>query len=158
MTTRLDGTLFGPGNRCFACGPQHPSGLHLDFRVDGDAVLTDFMPEEAHQGAPQVMHGGLVTTVADELAGWALIALRERFGFTGTMNSRFSLPVRIGKLVRGRATIVRENRRVMHVDVRLHQEDKECFSSEMMFVILDQAGAEKMISGPLPDAWRKFFR
>jgi len=156
--TRLDGTLFGPGNRCFACGPQHASGFHLEFRVEGDAVLTDFLPGEAHQGAPHVMHGGLVTTVADELGGWALIALRERFGFTGTMKSRFARPVRIGIPVRGRATIVRENRRVMHVDVRLHQDDAECFSSEMMFVILDQAGAEKMISGPLPDAWRKFFR
>jgi len=156
--SRLDGEIFGTTNRCFACGPRHPFGFHLEFRVEGEEVVTDFTPLEAHEGVPTVMHGGLVTTLADEIGGWALIALREKFGFTGTMKSRFSLPVRIGRTVHGRGRITRENARIVHVAVRLLQDGVECFSSEMMFVILDEQGAEKMMGGPLPESWKKFLR
>lgn len=154
----LDGDLFGDRNRCFACGPRHPFGFHLKFReIDGE-IATDFTPKEEHEGAPTVMHGGLVTTLADEIGGWALIALRGKFGFTGTMKSRFTRPVRIGVSVHGRGKIVRDSSRMAHVEVRLHQDGASCFTSEMSFVILDEAGAAKMIGGPLPEAWKTFFR
>ena len=156
--TRLDGSLFGPQNRCFACSPDHPTGLHLAFHVEGDEVVTLFTPAQSHEGAPGVMHGGLVTTVADEVACWALIALRGKFGFTGTMTSRFPRPARIGQELQGRARISRESSRIMNVDVRLVQDGADCFTSTMSFIILNQDGAEKMMGGPLPEAWKKFFR
>ncbi|SRR5258706_12458986 len=156
--TRLDGSLFGPNNRCFACSPDHPTGLRLQFAIEGDEVITRFTPSAAHEGAPGVMHGGLVTTIADEVGCWALIALRGKFGFTGTMTSRFPGPVRVGRELVGRATITKESTRVVHVDVRLGQEGATCFTSVMSFVILDQSGAEKMLGGPLPEAWKRFFR
>lgn len=154
----IDGTLFGERNRCFGCGPDHPHGFRLAFRVEGEEVVTNFVPGEGHESAPTVMHGGLVTTVADELAGWALIALRDKFGFTGKMKSRFPRPTRIGRPVEGRARIVRESARLVDVEVRMIQDGVDCFTSEMTFVILDQAGAEKMLGGPVPESWQRFFR
>ena len=56
--TRLDGSLFGPANHCFACSPDHPTGLHLRFHVEGDEVVTRFTPAEAHEGAPGGITGG----------------------------------------------------------------------------------------------------
>ncbi|WP_394824877.1 PaaI family thioesterase [Pendulispora albinea] len=156
--TRLDGSLFGPDNGCFACSPDHPTGLRLKFRVDGDEVVTRFKPERAHEGAPGVMHGGLVTTVADEVGAWALIALLEKLGFTGTMSSRFPRAVRVGREVEGRARITKRSTRIVEVDVRMLQDDVECFSSAMSFIVLNQAGAEKMLGNTLPDGWKKFFR
>jgi len=155
---QLGGELFGAANRCFACGPRHPFGFHLRFRVEGEEVVTEFVPQETHEGVPTMMHGGLVTTVADEIGGWVLIALREKFGFTGTMKSRFPRPVRIGRPVQGRGRILRDGSRAVHVEVRLLQDGAECFSSVMTFIILDEHGAEKMVGGPLPESWRKFFR
>jgi acyl-coenzyme A thioesterase PaaI-like protein len=154
----LDGSLFGPGNRCFACGPDHPTGLRLKFHVEGDGVVTRFIPAAEHQGAPGIMHGGLVTTVADEVGCWAIIALRGKFGFTGTMTSRFARALRVGRETEGRATITRESTRIVHVDVRLRQDGAECFSSTMSFIILDQSGAQQMLGGVLPEAWKRFFR
>jgi acyl-coenzyme A thioesterase PaaI-like protein len=155
---RLDGSLFGPNNRCFACSPDHPTGLRLQFGVDGDEVITRFVPRAEHEGAPGVMHGGLVTTVADEVGCWALIALRGKFGFTGTMSSRFPRAVRVGREVEGRARIAKESTRVVHVDVRLLQDGTECFTRTMCFIVLDQSGAEKMLGSTLPEAWKRFFR
>jgi acyl-coenzyme A thioesterase PaaI-like protein len=156
--TRLDGTLFGPSNRCFACGPNHPTGLRLGFHVEGEEVVTRFTPIESHQGAPGMMHGGLITTVADEVGCWALIALKGKFGFTGTMSSRFPRAVRTGQELEGRSRITGGNARIMQVDVRLLQGGVECFSSAMSFIVMDQGGAEKMLGGPLPEAWKTFFR
>jgi acyl-coenzyme A thioesterase PaaI-like protein len=155
---RLDGSLFGPNNRCFACSPDHPTGLRLAFHVDGDEVVTRFTPQQTHEGAPGVMHGGLVTMVADEVGCWALIALRGKFGFTGTMSSRFPRAVRVGRELEARARITKESTRIVHVDVRLAQDGEESFTSTMSFVVLDQRGAEKMLGATLPEAWRRFFR
>lgn len=156
--TRLDGSLFGPANRCFACSPDHPTGLRLAFHVEGDEVVTRFTPKETHVGAPSVMHGGLVTTVADEVACWALIALRGKFGFTGTMSSRFPRAVRVGVELEGRARITSDSVRMPKVEARLTQDGVTCFSSTMSFIVLDQSGAEQMLGGPLPEAWKRFFR
>jgi acyl-coenzyme A thioesterase PaaI-like protein len=156
--TQLDGSLFGPQNRCFACSPDHPTGFHLRFHVEGDEVVTRFTPRQEHEGAPGVMHGGLVTTIGDEVGCWALIALRGKFGFTGTMSSRFPRPVRVGREIEGRAKITKESTRIVHVHVRMLEGADVCFSSTMSFIVLDQAGAEKMLGGALPEAWRKFFR
>jgi acyl-coenzyme A thioesterase PaaI-like protein len=155
---KLDGTLFGPSNHCFGCGPHHPTGFRLRFHVEHDEVVTQTTPQKSHEGAPGVMHGGLVTTVADEVGAWALIALRGKFGFTGTMTSRFPRAVRVGTALEGRAKITKESSRIVHVDVRMLQEGHACFSSTMSFVVLDQKGAEKMLGGELPEAWKRFFR
>jgi acyl-coenzyme A thioesterase PaaI-like protein len=70
----LDGTLFGPEQPCFGCGPVHSSGFRLRFVEDGDEVVTRFLPDDRYQGPPGLMHGGLVFTIADELAARVIIA------------------------------------------------------------------------------------
>lgn len=115
------------------------------------------MPTHEHESVPNVMHGGLVTTLADELGGWVLIALCDKFGFTGSMTSRFLRPVRVGKLLTGRGRVTRDTRRLVQVHVELAQESV-CFKSDITFVLLDQAGTEAMLDGPVPPEWQRFFR
>jgi hypothetical protein len=38
------------------------------------------------------------------------------------------------------------------------QEGSEAFTGDLTFAILDHAAAEKMLGGPLPDAWTRFTR
>lgn len=153
----MNGDLFGSAHRCFGCGPRHPHGLRLDFRVEGDEVVTEFIPTREHESVPNVMHGGLVTTLADELGGWVLIALCDKFGFTGSMTSRFVRPVRIGKPLIGRGRVVRDTKRLVQVHVELSQEEL-CFKADITFVLLDEAGAKAMLDGPVPVEWQRFFR
>jgi len=86
VSTRLelDPHLFGDGQPCFGCAPDHPTGFRLRFaREDADegSVTTSFTPSSAHQGPPGLMHGGLVMTLADELGAWTLVGLLGKFGF-----------------------------------------------------------------------------
>lgn len=154
----LDGSLFGPGQPCFGCGPDHPHGFRLRFERQGDEVVTRFVPGEHHQGPPGVMHGGLVMTLVDELAAWVPLALKGKFGFTTAFEGKLRAPVRIGVPVEGRARLVRDASRVVRVAAQVLQDGKEAFAGEVTFVLLDQAGAEKVLQGPLPEAWRRFSR
>ncbi len=153
-----DGHLFGPDQPCFGCSPTHPNGFHLRFDRDGDSVTTTFTPGPEHQGPPGIMHGGLVTTLADELGAWAIVLLREKFGFTADMQARFTRPVRIGVEIAGRSRIVRDGPRVVRVGVELSQAGTVAFQADLTFVLLDRGGAEKLLGGPIPDAWQRYCR
>ena len=104
------------------------------------------------------MHGGLVSTLADELAAWAIIALLGKFGFTAQMTCKFAKPVRIGVELEGRSKISRETPRIVQVEAKITQAGEACFSGDFTFVLLDRAGAEKMLGRSLPEAWAKFAR
>lgn len=154
----LDPEVFGPDSPCFGCSPTHPIGFRLRFRREGDRVTTDFVPDERLQGPPGIMHGGLVTTLADEIAAWTIIGLRERFGFTASLSAKLHRPVRIGQPVRGEGRIAGENSRTVRVEVELSQQGQRALSAELSFVVLDERGAERLLGGPLPESWRRFAR
>lgn len=153
----LDGTLFGPGQPCFGCAPDHPIGFHLVFERDGDTIVTRFTPDARYQGPPGIMHGGLVTTLADEVAAWTLVGLKGRFGFTSSLEVRLHRPVRIGAEVVARGRIARDARRLMDVAVELVQ-GEVALTGTFKFAVPDRAGAEKILGGALPDAWARFSR
>ena len=158
MLERLDGNLFGADQPCFGCGPNHPFGFHLKFEQDGEHVVTRFVPGAQYQGPPGIMHGGLVMTLADEVGAWALLAFKEKFGFTASVEGKLRRPVRIGVETEGRAWIAKESSRVVRVSVRISQNNEECFVAELGFVLMDKFSAEKMLQGPLPEQWLRFCR
>ena len=154
----LDGTLFGPGQPCFGCAPDHPIGFRLAFERDGDSLLTRFTPDARYQGPPGIMHGGLVTTLADEVAAWTLVGLKGRFGFTSTIEVKLHRPVRIGAEVLARGRITRDVRRIVEVAIEVVQAGELALSGSFKFAVLDRAAAEKVLGGPLPEAWTRFSR
>lgn len=158
MSEPLDGHIFGPGQPCFGCSPDHPFGFRLKFVREGDEIVTRFTPAERYQGPVGIMHGGLVSTLADEVAAWAIIGLLGKFGFTASFDAKLHKPVRIGVPLVGRSRITRDARRIVEVAVSIVQDDAVAFTGSFKFVILDRSGAERMMGGPIPDAWQRFCR
>jgi acyl-coenzyme A thioesterase PaaI-like protein len=142
----IDPFLFGTSQPCFGCGPEHPTGLRLRFHRDGDEVLTRFTPTDRHQGPPGIMHGGLVATVADEVASWTLKVVLTRLGFTARLKGRLQRAVRTGVEFECRG----------NVDVRVVQAGETCFAGQFAMAVMDLEAAEKLVGGPVPDAWRRF--
>lgn len=158
MDLPLDGSLFGPGQPCFGCSPDHPQGLRLRFAREGESIVTQHVPGADHQGPPGIMHGGLVSTLADEVAAWACIGLLGKFGFTAQMTLRLARPVRIGVPLVARSVVTKDARRIVDVGVRVCQDGIDALTGELRFVILDKGGAERMLGGPIPPAWERFCR
>jgi len=156
--TPLDGMLFGADQKCFGCGPNHPHGLKLRFEREGGGVATRFTPGDGYQGPPGIMHGGLVSTVCDEVAAWALIEKTGTFGFTTDFSVKFHRPVRIGEETQAFAEVTKQTTRIVRCAVRVSQQGETCTTGEFTFVLLDAKAAEKLLGGPLPEAWRRFAR
>lgn len=152
----IDPLMFGREQPCFGCSPSHPIGLKLRFWRDDDEVITRFRPDDRYQGPPGVLHGGLVTTVADELAAWTIVVLRGRMGFTVSLDGRFRGPIRIGQEVVGRGQIVSDSRRIVSVKVDLQQEGESRFQGNFTFALLDQRAAERLVGDKLPPEWQRF--
>lgn len=80
-------------DHCFACGRANPIGLGLDgFELVGDEVQVSFSPRPSHAGFADVLHGGIVATVLDEVLAWAGILIEGVLTVTGTLDIRFRRP------------------------------------------------------------------
>jgi acyl-coenzyme A thioesterase PaaI-like protein len=82
-------------DRCFACG-DGPDGLHLRFTAGEDlSVTAELQVREAHQGAPGLIHGGVLAAAFDETFG-ALNAFVGEASVTGQLNTSYRKPVPVG--------------------------------------------------------------
>jgi len=52
---------------CFVCGPNNPIGLKLAFREENEKYITEFTAGPEHQSYDGIVHGGIVSTVLDEI-------------------------------------------------------------------------------------------
>ncbi len=154
----LDGSLFGVDQKCFGCSVSHPHGMHLKYERTEAGVLTRMTPHDLQQGPPGVMHGGLVTVLADETAAWAIIAATGKFGFTTAFEAKLRSPVKIGleTVAEGKCTTITS--RIVKTEVAVSQQGRLCFEGQFTFAILDAAAAEKITGLTLPEEWRRFTR
>jgi uncharacterized protein (TIGR00369 family) len=82
---------------CFVCGDSNAIGLNLRFETDGNIVRTRFAPRPEHIGFKQVVHGGIIATLLDEIMVWACLAQTKRFAYCAEMTVRFLSPLRPGE-------------------------------------------------------------
>jgi len=108
---------------CFVCGRENPIGLRMRFYADGEGcVHADYVPREEHQGFPGVMHGGLVTTMLDEIIGRTAIA-SDMWCMTAKLEIRFKKPVPIGAPLKLKGEIVKKSNRMLEGRGEIRLED-----------------------------------
>jgi len=84
------------GHHCFACGTDNPIGLNLKFYALGDAVCSEITLEKYHEGWQDVAHGGIISTLLDEVMSWAIMYSKKTFLVTRKMGIRYLRNVLIG--------------------------------------------------------------
>jgi acyl-coenzyme A thioesterase PaaI-like protein len=80
------------------------------LETDGNVVQAAFVPRAEHVGFQGVVHGGLVTTVLDEVMAWACAVLAGRFAYCAELIVRFAQPVRPGQATLAVAQIANNRR------------------------------------------------
>lgn len=93
-------------NWCVACGEDNPRGLHLTFRHEGDAYVTDFTPERFHQGWTGIVHGGILATLLDETMNHMLSHNGEPVA-TAELTVRYRELARVGVPLRMEARLLK---------------------------------------------------
>jgi len=84
---------------CFVCGESNPLGLKLRFETDGHIVQAQFRPRPEHMGFKNVVHGGLIATVLDEIMVWVCAVRTRRFAVSAELNVRYLKPLMPGEEV-----------------------------------------------------------
>lgn len=100
---------------CLVCGPHNPHGLRLSLFVDpsNGQVTTTFTPEPHHIGFENILHGGVLMTVADESMAWAAIWATKRLCLAAEVSTRFKSPARPGQPLIVTATITQKRPRLL---------------------------------------------
>jgi len=84
---------------CFACGEKNPGGLKLRFTLDEEKALhTSFIFLKEHQGYTDIVHGGFIGLILDEIMlnlAWRL----NIHAVTAELELRFKKAVRVGETV-----------------------------------------------------------
>jgi uncharacterized protein (TIGR00369 family) len=97
---------------CFVCGPNNPIGLKLDFTFDGKTMKTRFVPRKEHQGYVDIVHGGIISTLLDEI----MVKLAIELGMpavTAQMDVRLKKALHIGEAVTVSAEITEDTKKLL---------------------------------------------
>ena len=87
-------------NHCFGCGRDNPIGLKLDMKLDGDRCVAYFTPKAEHESYGDRMHGGLTSTLLDEVMGDYVFRKAGKPAYTARLEIRFRSAIRFGETVK----------------------------------------------------------
>ena len=129
---------------CFGCGEANPIGLRLEYRRVDDQLVTEFVPQEVHQGWPGIVHGGIITSL--------LYEVMENFpcyrGSTAMMRgieTNLRRPAHTGSTIVAMSWLVEQSGREWRVAASLKGEDRKLIAEgKASLVVLNQAQQERI--------------
>lgn len=82
-------------NKCFICGVNNSAGLNIRFyETENGEVACRFIARTEHQSYPGRLHGGIASTVLDEIIGRTIqIKEPEAWGVTVDLSIKYKKPV-----------------------------------------------------------------
>jgi len=123
-------------DRCFGCGPAHPTGLHMEMAGSGMHVKGSFLVTEHHQGAPALAHGGLIAAAMDEAMGFLLWQL-ETLAVTARLEVDFRSPVPMGSRLDLEGEVERVSGRKIHARMTGSIDGKVVAEAKALFIKVD---------------------
>jgi len=84
----------------------------MNFEAENGAVSARFVARPEHIGFQNTIHGGIISTVLDEIMVWACGLQTKRFAYCAELNVRFVKPARPGEelLLRAGPVVNRKNK------------------------------------------------
>jgi len=135
----------------FVHGLRNQAGLHLQYHLAADRVVTTWVSAPEHVGFPGFVHGGLISAVLDDAMGRCSV-LHRRWVVTARMETRYRDAAPIGAALRVEGWITRLTKRLMSARALMALEDGR--------VVAEGTGTYLPIPGVLLDrmvqAWPGF--
>jgi acyl-coenzyme A thioesterase PaaI-like protein len=138
---------------CYVCGAENSRGLRLrSYRV-GDHIELPFTPDRSLAGWSDVIHGGIIATLLDEVMTWAAILGSERPCYAAELRVRLQRPLRSGTACVAIGRMASARRRIFDTEAWLRDAGGEALAGatgRYMPVPADQLAAfsEDMVFAP----------
>ncbi len=117
---------------CYMCGVHNHEGFKLTFALDNGEIETSFVAQKRHQGYKDVLHGGILAMVMDEV----MVLLPYRLFGSAVATAEFTVrlihPVAVGSRLRVRARFegkARPGQRLYHVGAKVMLDDDTVVAS-----------------------------
>ena len=133
-------------NMCFGCGPANKDGLQMTFFGNDDLVYSELAVAGHMIGWQGVVHGGILSTLLDEVMSWGAIFLTRRFILTKTMTVIYHKPVFAGDNLRVETNIESRNseRECVMTGRIFNSKGELCTSSTGTFAVFTVDSVKKM--------------
>ncbi|MBA3378886.1 MAG: PaaI family thioesterase [Chloroflexota bacterium] len=118
--------------------------LELFPDPDGYGVFTSFVPPARTEGYTGMVHGGIITTVLDEVMAWSL-ARHGIWAVTGQLTTRYRKPVMLGEATTARGYLLRDRGRALEMrgELRRDADDGLLADATAMFIRVPESTASE---------------
>lgn len=120
---------------CFGCSSKNKHGLQMEFKAGSDSVISELMVPSHLCGWSQLAHGGVLTTILDEVMSWAAMHFLKQLVMTKSMQLTFLKPVYVDKPIVAQGKIrEKKGRHEVVMEGTIYNESGiECVHSEAIF-------------------------
>ena len=127
--------LLDEGYNCFACAPTNPHGLKMEFWEDGDELVSMWQPNPNYEGWLGTLHGGIQSTLIDEIGGWWIGRKLQLSAMTTNLQVKFRKPVssQSEHLIELRCRLKEQKRAFVIMEVSLTQEGELRTEAELTY-------------------------
>ena len=135
--------------KCFGCGPMNPSGLKMEFYTNGSSIYSWVTVPDHLSGWENLVHGGVLSTILDEIMARAMMYSLKSLGLTKSMTVDFIKPVRVGKevMVEGKVLDVKEGQEAITEGIIYDEKGNVCSRSTGTYTLFSvQAITRKGVS------------
>lgn len=117
----------------------------MEFYEDGDDIVSFWNPKTHYQGWINTMHGGILSTLIDETAGWVVFRKLQTSGMTTRLEVRYKKPVMTTEpQITVRAHITEQRRNIVTIDVKVENSRGEvCTEGRATYFAFDQKKAQE---------------
>ena len=138
--------LHKEGYKCFGCAPDNPIGLHMEFFEEGDNILCFWRPQDHFEGWVGVLHGGIISTLIDETAGWVVTRKLQAAGMTSKLEVTFRKPITSNEVqVTVKAHLSEQRRNMAFIDVVVENAHSEvCAEGRAIYSVMSAEKSEEM--------------
>uniref|UniRef100_A0A7V4LCY2 PaaI family thioesterase n=1 Tax=Desulfobacca acetoxidans TaxID=60893 RepID=A0A7V4LCY2_9BACT len=125
---------------CFVCGQDNPRGLRIkvDYVPEELAAVTELSLPREFQGWAEVIHGGILSTLLDEMMAHAVWHFAGA-GVTISMEVRFHAPLKPQEPIRVRGVLATTNgsRRQAEAEIIRMADGKKIASAKSRFLLVE---------------------
>jgi uncharacterized protein (TIGR00369 family) len=118
----------------------------MEFYEDGEYIMSTWHPEQTYQGWVNTMHGGILSTLIDEVCGWVVTRKLQTSGYTVQLNVKFkkAIPTSEPELTI-KAKVAKQVRNLVYINAEITNSKGElCNEGEAIYYLMNQEKAKEM--------------
>ncbi|MFW5997837.1 MAG: PaaI family thioesterase [Desulfovermiculus sp.] len=146
---------------CFACGSDNRCGLHMQFFTDGEKLYSTVIPPPHLSGWENLLHGGIISTMLDEIMVWTAMHLLQKVILTKSIQVEYLRPIQVNSELEIQGWVEKHDERTAWIQgVILDAKDREMARSrgEMALFAPDSKVLQRILPQNITEKARQRFQ